>query len=310
MHSNSCLRNALARALAMIVASFAVASCSFPDPPFDTHADRARLSGAKGGRVALIAFRHEIHVIINAHPPPAAAIEILLAHDKEQFLSQFGRMLPLVDATGAAARQAHGRIDENDPEGMARILRTLNFDAGFVVAQSYGFELMSGGLEEEARGKILKSVMPEKVAQAINGPATVQNYDMASDIRLIDRSGQTIWHLFGKAQDLPRNQDIFNPGEFARSFAGLDPSLQVVVRSMGRVADQYSDFAAWAIRRSLEGAGPPSYKAFLGDRRSSIMISPADSLSYAPFICGYDVMAPSRAKTGAPEPEECRVAEH
>jgi hypothetical protein len=285
----------------MAVISLTIAACGFPDPPFDTHADEAHLANAKNGRVALITFQHADHVIIDAEPPSSAAVDILLAHDKERFLAQYGRIFKLVDATANPSG-----INGKDPEAIGRILRALNFDAGFVVVQSYGFELMGGDLADEARAKILELVLPKKVAQAINGPATVQNYDMASDIRLIDSGGHIIWRLFGKAQDWPRPADIFNPSEFGRSFAGLDPSLQLMVRSMGRVTDLYTDFGAWAAQRSIEGTGPPRFKVFLEDRRSSITISPADDLTYAPFICGYDVMAASRAQTGAPQPKGCR----
>lgn len=290
--------------LLLAIIGFTIVACGFPDPPFDTHADQTRLTNARSGRVALITFQHADHVIMDAEPPASAATEILLAHDKERFLARYGQAFTLVDATTMAVSLSPSGIDGKDPDAVGRILRALNFDAGFVVVQSYGFELMGGDREDAAREKILEIVAPPKVAQAINGPATVENYDMASDIRLIDSRGQMIWRLFGKAQDFPRLQDSFNPLEFARSFAGLDPSLQLMVRSVGRIVDLYTDFGAWAVQRSIEGT-PPRFRVFLGDQRSSITISPATDLTYAPFICGYDLMAASRAQIGGPPPKGC-----
>ena len=300
--------NAPKRALLPFVPAvlcLAIAACSFPDPPFDTRADQARLADAKGARVALISFRHADHVIIGAAPPPSAATQILLAHDKQRFLARYGRVFRLVDTTARAAGLSASTIDGKDPEAVGRILRDLHFDAGFVVVQSYGFELVGGDLADAAREEILKAVTSEKTAQAINGPATVQNYDMASDISLIDSEGHVIWRLFGKAQDWPRPADIFNPREFARSFAGLDPSLQLMVRNMGRMTDLYTDFGASAVQRSMEGTAP-RYRRFLGNRKSSITISPADDRTYAPFICGYDILAASRAQLKSPPPKGCR----
>jgi hypothetical protein len=289
----------------LAVLGLTLAACSFPDPPFDTRADQARLADAKSKRVALISFRHADHVIIDAEPPTAAATKILLAHDKERFLDRYGRVFRLVDATALPAARRASAVDGKDPEAVGRMLRDLNFDAGFVVIQSYGFELVGGDLEDAAREKILEAATSKKAGQAINGPATVQNYDMASEILLIDNGGRVIWRLFGKAQDWPRPADVFNPREFGRSFAGLAPSLQLMVRSMGRVTDLYTDFGAWAVQRSMEGKGP-RYRIFLGDRKSAITISPADDHTYAPFICGYDLMAPSRARLKGPPPRGCR----
>jgi hypothetical protein len=283
----------------LAVICLTIAACN--DTPFDTHADQAQLAKAKNGLVALIAFQHVDHRIIDAEPPSSAAVDILLAHDKERFLAQYGRVFRLVDATAMVSPSG---IDGR--EALGRVIRSLNFDAGFVVGQSYGFEMMGGDLADEAREKILEILTSKKIAQAINGPAMVQDYDIASDVLLVDNSGHIIWHLFGKAQDYPRPADIFNAYEFARSFAGLDPSLQLMVRSMSRVTDLYTDIGAWAAQQSIEGTGPPRFKVFLGDRWSSIKISPVDDLSNAPFICGYDLMAASRAQTGAPPPRGCR----
>lgn len=289
----------------LAVMTITTASCGFPDPEFDTRADQARLADIKNRRVALISFQHADHVIIDAEPPGPTATKILLAHDKERFLAQYGRVFELVDATDMTAGLKEPAVDVRDPTSVGRLLRALKLDAGFVVVQSYGFELVGGDLADAARERILETVTTNKAAQAINGPATVQNYDMASEVRLIDSNGHVIWRLFGKAQDWPRPQDIFNPTEFGRSFAGLDPSLQLMVRSMSRITDLYADFGAWALQRSIEGT-KPRFKSFLGDRKTSITISPADDLTYAPFICGYDVMAASRAQTGAPQPKGCR----
>lgn len=280
-------------------------ACSFPDPLFDTRADQARLADAKNGRVALISFQYVDHMIIDAEPPPSASTEMLLAHDKERFLAQYGRVFKLVDATAPVARLGPSAVDLKDPKAVGKILRALHLDAGFVVVQSYGFELAGGDLADAARERILKTVTSEKTAQAINGPVTVQNYDMASEIRLIDSDGGVIWRLFGKAQAWPRPQDIFNPGEFGRSFAGLDPSVQLIVRSIGRITDLYDDFGAWAVQRSIEGTAP-RFKVFLAGGKNSITISPADDLTYAPFVCGYDVMAASRARLKTPPPKGCR----
>lgn len=299
------MRGLVVRVAAFVCAT-ALAACSFPDPPFDTHADAARLQALRTKEVALVQFEHADRTIYGAFPPPPAAVAAALRHDREQLAARLGGVFTVIDATAAAAARAPSWDDPDHDAKAGRLVAALGHDAGIFVRQSYGFELVSGSLSDELRQQLLEGVFSEKTAQAINGPVQVQNYDLASDVRIIDREGRVLWRLWSKAQDWPKAGDLFNPGEFARGVAGLDPSTALFARSFARLTDLHADFVAWALARDMDGAGAPQYRVFLGERRSAITIAPGDSKAYAPFLCGYDVMAETRKKLKQPEPPECR----
>ncbi len=162
--------------------------------------------------------------------------------------------------------------------------------AVFLVRNSYAYEMQTGSLKDWFVETLAKHIMPEKWVGILTGPSQIQAYDLVSDVWLVRRDGAVAWRFFGKGQAFPSFKEMFRPGEFVRSVAGLDPSEQGLARVLSGMAESYTTYLGWVMDQDFKGNARTNYYSDYPSelRRRGLGIFPARDRSHTPFVLGYD----------------------
>lgn len=258
---------------------------------YDSQADPETLRALRGKTVVLLAFDSTHNQLVDATPLDLEVTKAVAAQHKTDFVQEFQPLFSLRDVSPEVATGSSDPAD--DPATFARqALQRVNADAGFIVTNSYAYEMASGSVKDSVIESFLKKVLPESWVGPIVGPSQIQSYDFASNVTLYDRTGKVIWSFYGKAGATPRFSQMFKPGDFARSVAGLDPSAQNLAGAMAGIGKSYSHYVSWMVQRDIDKSPKNYFLDYPSDKRDDHLgVFPASDTSHVPYVKGYDPLS-------------------
>jgi hypothetical protein len=256
---------------------------------YDSHPDTEGLRALRGRRVLILQFDYKDDVLVGAEPLDRSLGDTVTSLQKDSFMRHFGSLFALEDVSRKVAEHYGKTADFGGPELARRVQRDFGGDGGFVITTAYAYEMAGGSLKERLEDEGLKKVLPEKAVKVLRGPSQVEQYDFASKAVLLNSEGRVVWSFFGKAMAMPTFSTLFQPREFARSVAGLDPSAQGLAVKMGQMSDEYTQYLSWLMQRDLAGVLSKNYfQDYPADRRNKYLsVFPAETKAFAPFVKGY-----------------------
>jgi hypothetical protein len=256
---------------------------------YDSHPDAERLRALQNKPVLILQFDYKEDVLVDDEPLDRSLGDKVAAQQKASFMSQFGSFFVLKDVSQNVADRYGKTTDFGDSAFAGRVMRDFGGDGGFVITTAYGYKMVAGSLKDRIPDEGLKKVLPKKAVGVLKGPSQVQSYDFASKTTLLNSEGHVVWSFYGKASAMPTFSTMFNPAEFARSVAGLDPSVQNLALKMSQISDGYNQYLSWMIQQDLNGVRAKNYfHDYPSDQKNKYLsIFPAETKSYVPFVRGY-----------------------
>lgn len=254
---------------------------------YDSQYELERLRALKGETVVLLGFNSGAnHLVDSALEAPAA--KVVRDQHKDYFTHAFASSFTLKDAS---QHSLPVDADTNDlAEQVRHKLKELNADGALVVANSYGYTMAAGSIQDGVIESFLKKILPEKLVGPVIGPSQVQSYDFASHTRIFDRDGRVVWSFYGKASALPTFSEMLKPADLARSVIGLDPSAQNLATAITGISKEYCLFLEWMLRQDFEGRSAKNYFIdYPAQQRSRyVSIFPASDKAHVPFVKEYN----------------------
>lgn len=256
---------------------------------YDSHPDAEGIRALKGRPVLILQFDYKDDILVDAEPLDGSLGDKVAEQQKASFMSQFRSFFELNDVSASVARRYGTSAEFGDPALAARALREFGGDGGFLITTAYAYEMATGSAKDAARDAVLNKALPRKAVGVLTGPSQVQSYDFASKAMLVNSEGHVVWSFYGKASTMPTFSSMFNPPEFARSVAGLDPSAQNLALKMAEIGDGYNRYLSWMMQQDLNGVGAKNYFSdYPSDRRNKYLsIFPAEDATFVPFVKGY-----------------------
>jgi hypothetical protein len=274
-------------AVAVLLSVVVAAGCQ-SKLKYDSHSRPEQLRGLSGKRILLLQFRYKSGVLADAEALEAPLGDLVAEQHKNLFVNQFGSLFQLQDVSDKLSEEYGKGAELSDPALVRQALQEFGGDAGFVVETAYAYEMVGGSLKDEVRDAALKQVLPKKAVGVLAGPSQIRSYDLASKATLFDDQGNVVWTFYGKASTLPTFSTLFQPTEFVRSVAGLDPSAQNLAFKIGQVCHEYTVYLRWMMEQDLAGSHATNYFSDYQNADSkAVSVFPAETKSYAPFVRGY-----------------------
>lgn len=225
---------------------------------YEPQIQKAQLLELKGKRLAVLPIAYDDKAMLTpahiAMEVRKAALESQAAGLREAFAQLF-QVVPVTTSQLPASTLETSRIDAQSAKQAANL---VNVDAVLWVRTALDFDM-----------DVLRT--------------QVENYSVASELRLYDRAGRLVWSYYSKGTGGPSLKEVFSPTGFMRGIVALDPAQQTQVLNFSRILKQHSAFVVWLLNNQINDRPERNYVTQYPKYDKRVMISSADA-PYAPLL--------------------------
>ena len=248
---------------------------------YDTNCNQQKLVELKGKTLVIISNEYNDKLIQYGDTLEPSIAQIIADNHKYKLMDEFNSLFHMRDVSSNFSMLKGRGLSTYNPKFIIEFLQDVNADGAILITNSYGYKLSSSLIQG-----ILEAVLPKDWVRTMFGSSNVEMYLFASNMYIVNKEGSIIWNFYGKAYALPEASELLNLEEFGRSFAGLDPSTQRLVKAFIPLTNHFTEYIRWLVEADInESQNKNYYTDFPEEKKEKrINVYPASDKSHLPFL--------------------------